>query len=442
MSKKMIIILLVAGLLTSGINATAEEKADVNQQEMYKTGSGITIEQAKAFLRSVMPSREDINNFLAGKHGPEKISYNDGWVYEPDLGWIVCDSVRPRFGEQYKGVYLPYGVGGSRTFYHYEEDGARKVINFPNGRCRIHTYGDSFTHCDQVNDGETWQEYLAAHLQEPIRNYGVGGYGVYQAYLRMLKVEKESPADYIILNIYDDDHYRNLDAWRSIRWWYSQPGARWACGYTLPHLKVNVRENRCEQVENLLKRPEDVYKLCDEEFVWEIFKDDPVLEVVLALRAGEKTCDKLAESIANNFGVPIETISACQTSTEKVQKILTEAALFVTKNIIIWTEQFAGENNKKLMIILSFSQGKAAADLRGEQRFDQSLVDWLKVKPYPVIDMRDVFRADYKQYNLDVDTYLKRYYIGHQSPAGNFFTAWAIKEQVVKWLVPPPLPHR
>ena len=442
MSKKIILGIVVAGLLTTGRTVIAEEKAKTKQQEMYMPGSGITVEQAKAFLRSVMPSREEVNSFLAGKQGPQKISYNDGWVYEPDLGWVVCDSVRPRFGEEYKGVYLPYGVGGSRTFYNYETDGARKVVNFPNKRCRIHTYGDSFTHCDQVNNGETWQEYLAAHLQEPIRNYGVGGYGIYQAYLRMLKVEKEASADCIILNIYDDDHYRNLDAWRSIRWWYTKPGARWACGYTLPHLKVNVKENRCEHVENLLKRAEDVYNLCDEQFVWEAFKNDPVLEVVLALRAGEKASAKLAESIAAKFGVPIESISDCQTASEKVRKIHTEAALLATKTIISWTEQFASENNNKLMLILSFSQGKVASDLRGEPRFDQTLIDWLKAKPYLVIDMRDVFSADYKQYNLDVNTYLNRYYIGHHSPAGNFFTAQAIKDQVVRWLDPPPLPYR
>jgi hypothetical protein len=46
--------------------------------------------------------------------------------------------------------------------------------------CRVHTYGDSFTHCDQVSDGETWQEFLAAHLQEPVKNFGVGGYSVFQ----------------------------------------------------------------------------------------------------------------------------------------------------------------------------------------------------------------------------------------------------------------------
>ena len=53
--------------------------------------------------------------------------------------------------------------------------------------CRMNTYGDSFTQCHQVSDGETWQEYLAAHLGEPVRNFGVGGYGVYQAYRRMLR---------------------------------------------------------------------------------------------------------------------------------------------------------------------------------------------------------------------------------------------------------------
>jgi hypothetical protein len=437
----MVWSVIVSFLLAGFQAAFAEEKAQ-DEQNMYLPDSGITVKQAKEYLRSVMPGKEEVKNFLAGKQGPEQISFNDGWVFEPDLGWVVTDSVRPRFGEKYEGVYLPYGVGGSRTFYHYEKDGARKVVNFKDMPCRIHTYGDSFTHCDQTSDGETWQEYLAAHFQEPIRNYGVGGYGVYQAYLRMLKVEKESPAEYIILNIYDDDHYRNLDSWRSIRWWYTAPGARWACGYTLPHLKVNVKENRCEQIDNLLKNPDDVYKLCDEQFVWETFKDDPVLRAVLALRAGEEACAKLLPQIAYSFGVPMESVKDCNTAVEKVRKIQTEASLFATKNIITWTEEFAQKNNKKLMLILSFSQGGAAAGIQGKPRFDQTFVDWLKNKSYPVIDMRDVFLADYKQYNLDVDSYLKRYYIGHQSPAGNFFAAWAIKDTLVNWLDPAPLPYR
>src|SRR5207249_3561212 len=135
----------------------------------------------------------------AGRQGPENLSRHGGWVFDADVGWALCDAIRTD------------GVDKSRTFYHYEPDGARRVVNSPDRDGRVHTYGDSFTHCDQVSDGETWQEYLAAHLQEPIRNYGVGGYSAYQAYCRMLKVEERRPAKYVILNIFDDDHYRNLD---------------------------------------------------------------------------------------------------------------------------------------------------------------------------------------------------------------------------------------
>ena len=41
--------------------------------------------------------------------------------------------------------------------------------------CRINTYGNSFTQCHQVSNGEAWQEDLAAHMGEPIRNFGMGG---------------------------------------------------------------------------------------------------------------------------------------------------------------------------------------------------------------------------------------------------------------------------
>jgi len=371
--------------------------------------------RARKYLRALMPSREQVDNFIHGRQGPEKLSRNQGWTFDSELGWVLCDSVRPR------------SVDGSKGFYRYEPDGARKVI---------HTYGNSFTHCDQVSDGETWQEYLAAHIQEPIRNYGVGGYSVYQAFRRMLKVEKENPAKYVILNIWDDDHLRNLDSWRSIRF-----GHRTPCGFTLPHLRVNVQQDRCEQIENLLPKPDDVYKLCDEDFVWTAFKDDRVLQVTLATRGGEKVAQELLKPIADSLGILDVKITSLK-PVQAIREIHTEAALYATKNIVTWTEQFIERTGKRLMLILSFGQGNIARDLQGLPRFDQSFVDWLGNKPYPVIDMRDFFRADYKQFKADINTYLRRYYIGHHNPAGNFFTAWAIKKQVVDWLDPHPLPYR
>jgi hypothetical protein len=379
---------------------------------------------AREYLRSIRPSRERVVQFTEVMTPEEAMRRSNGWTYDAELGWVHCSAVHSN------------GVDNSKTFYHYEPDGARKVAQFGGKPCRIHAYGDSFTHCDQVSDSETWQEYLAAHLQEPIRNYGVGGYSVYQAYRRMLKVEKQSSVQHIILNIYDDDHFRNLDAWRSIR-----AGARSQCGFTLPHLGVNVQQRRCDQIENLLRTPDDVHKLRDEDFIWQAFRDDPVLQLIMATRAIDQVPPDVVRSIAASFGVTEDRIGS-GTSAQQIRQIHTEAALFATRNILTWTEQFVQSAGKKLMVILSFGGGNIANELEGKPRFDQSFVEWLRPKTYPVIDMRDVFATEYRQSKADIGAFLKRFYNGHHTPNGNFFTAWAIKDRVAKWLDPAPLPYR
>jgi hypothetical protein len=249
--------------------------------------------QASAYLRSIKPSRQRVADFISGEYGPRDKRPGEVFQYDPELGWVHHEAIGST------------GVDGSKVFYSYESDGARKLVNFPDKPSRIRTYGNSFTHCSQANNNETWEEYLAAHIQEPVRNYGVGGYSVYQAYRRMLKVERQIPGGYIILNIWDDDHYRNLDAWRSIRFGY---GSR--CGFTLPHLRVDVAKGICKQMENVSKTPEDLYRLCDEDYLWPTFKDDPVLKMVMAAREGGKNIStELINPVAVTFGIPDEKIA-------------------------------------------------------------------------------------------------------------------------------------
>jgi hypothetical protein len=381
--------------------------------------------QVREYLRSIMLSRQRVEDFITGQYGPRDKRPGEIFQYDSELGWIHHEAVGST------------GVDRSKVFYSYESDGARKVINFPDRPCRIRTYGNSFTHCSQANNNETWEEYLAAHIQEPVRNYGIGGYSVYQAYRRMLKVEKQTSSGYIILNIWDDDHYRNLDAWRSIRFGY---GSR--CGFTLPHLRVDVAKGSCKEMENISKTPEYLYKLCDENYLWRTFKDDPILKMVMAARRGGRNISaELINPVAVTFGIPDEKIANTEVA-KRIKKIHTEAALFATQNVVTWAEEFARDTGKKLMIMLSFGRGNVAKHLSGEPRFDQGFVDWLKNKQYPVIDMLDVFAEDYKKYKVDIDQYLAPFYNGHHTPRGNFFTAWAIKDTIIRWLNPRPLPYR
>ncbi len=154
---------------------------------------------AENYLRSIIYTPGEIRAWLAGEAFPFA-------RYSSEFGWLLPDA------------YFRDGVDNSVSQYRYEkDDGPRIRVNYAGKPCRINTYGDSFTQCHQVSDGETWQEVLAAHLHEPVRNFGIGGWSVYQAYRRMLKEEERTPSDVIIFNIYHDDHSRNLDAWRNIR---------------------------------------------------------------------------------------------------------------------------------------------------------------------------------------------------------------------------------
>ena len=379
---------------------------------------------AKSYLESIMPTREMVDHFTKPQDASTQIPLNLGGImcnnakstFHSELGWVLCDGVRGG------------SVDGSHGFYAYEPDGARRVVNFPDQPSRIHTYGNSFTHCDQVSDGETWQEYLAAHLQEPIRNYGIGGYSVYQAYRRMRIVEEKHPAEYIILNIWDDDHYRNLDSWRSIR--SGRPGR-----FTLPFIRSNLQNQICTEAENLCATSESLYRLCDPEWVWQTFRDDPVLHGVMARKNGT---DEDVAAVTAGFGS--ELMNAA--SDANLYSLLTEAALLATRHAVTLTEQFVAQTNKTLMIILSFSRKSVADSLAGKPLFDLTFLDWLKDKPYPVIDLRDSFRSDFARHKPDIDTYLNPLYIGHHTPAGNFQFAWSIKERVCQWLDPSPLPYR
>src|SRR5262245_47235640 len=67
-------------------------------------------------LQAIMPTKPLVEQFLRGKQGPDQLSRNSGWLFDPDLGWILCDSIRTD------------GVHKSKTFYHYESDLARKVV--------------------------------------------------------------------------------------------------------------------------------------------------------------------------------------------------------------------------------------------------------------------------------------------------------------------------
>ena len=144
--------------------------------------------KAREYLEQIRCTPDEIDDWLK-----DRVFRYD--KYDPELGWVFRDAL------------VKHGTDDSVSVYNFDGSGARRMMMHADQPCRINCYGDSMTGCDQVNDGETWEEMLAAHLCEPVRNYGIGGYSVYQSYRRMLREEKHTPAEYILFGIFTDFKY-------------------------------------------------------------------------------------------------------------------------------------------------------------------------------------------------------------------------------------------
>ena len=66
----------------------------------------------------------------------------------------------------------------------YDADGSR-LDGLPPKSLMVTTYGDSFTHGNDVEGDQTWQYFLETRIGHEVKNFGVAGYGPLQALLKL-----------------------------------------------------------------------------------------------------------------------------------------------------------------------------------------------------------------------------------------------------------------
>ena len=366
--------------------------------------------------------------------------------FHPVLGYTLHDYV---FRDGMRKTLCQYS-------YH-QHGGHRKMINYADQPCRINTYGDSYTQCAQVNDGETWQEVLAAHLCEPIRNFGVGGYGVYQAYRKAMEIEttNDLAADHIILNVWDDDHMRNIDAarWNRVGWMcrdlprgkvdgYPVHGFPWA------HMRYDLDKGDFVELPGMCEKGEDLRKLVGKDAYYDIFKDDHVVHLYTLREGGEAPVEHL-EKIAEAFGLPVD-LRNPQTRKADARRLHYAYGMRSTQYICEKLRAWCKANGRNLMVLISYDVPQVMDYIEKGTRFDQSFVEFLKDGNYTYVDFLGKSRVDFQDYKVDVERYLERFYIeragaqvfGHYNPYGNFWFAHALRDELVAWLDPKPPAYR
>ena len=121
-------------------------------------------------------------------------------VHSPTLGWTVKPD-------------------GERSLYRSNAQGLRaerSYAAFPReGAIRISTFGDSFTHGNDVDFWSTWQEQLgrvAPGLE--VLNFGVSGYGLGQAFLRYQEEALDFHSHVVVIGFMTEDIERGVNVFR------------------------------------------------------------------------------------------------------------------------------------------------------------------------------------------------------------------------------------
>ena len=381
------------------------------------------------YIRSGVPAKKEIDVFL------NELSWAK---FDPEMGYIL-------------GKYLPHdGVDKSSTISTIGDNGARTSFMYANKPCRINTYGNSFTQCHQVSDGETWQEYLAAHLGEPIRNFGMGGYGVNQTYRRMLREEKtKNGAEYLMVYIWGDDHIRSLLRCRYmlIQSWSKEQEAREGVGRMFhgnfwPNIEMDLATGKFVEHDSRITKAQDLYLMTNPDWLYDNLKDDLALQMALYKKGTIATIDRAKlQQLARCLHTTID-LDSLNDLRPAVGRLLDTYAFAATNYLLGKTKAFAEQQHKKLMVILFDPYDVTKSLIKNNTRYDQAVVDYLKQNQFTYFDMNLVHADDYKNFNLSVADYYKRYFIGHYSPAGNHFFASSIRPHVVEWLSPKPITYQ
>ena len=129
-------------------------------------------------------------------------------IYDDSLGWTYRASAVRQDGS------FTINSSGLRATREYAQAPAADTL-------RLALFGDSFTAGDDVSDDEVWGQQLEIMLNEAgiraeVLNFGVGAYGMDQAFLRWQEHGRHFAPDIVIFGLQPENLARNLNVFRQL----------------------------------------------------------------------------------------------------------------------------------------------------------------------------------------------------------------------------------
>lgn len=301
-----------------------------------------------------------------------------------------------------------------------------------NGSISIATYGDSFGWGGNVDDDETFQAYLSNQLRVHVSNYGVGGYGLGQAILRMKRRFENDPADYIVLAHVSSSYPRAVSLWTH----YIEFGRTWNVKprYTLQEDELYVTPLLVSKKEEVANMDSHSDFLHSNDYNYQNWFREKTLYRPYSLRLAEDlvnlpfTVAGALEYIDNSYGIP-SPLNFEKWYFESKEKRLDYTRQVVQQNEELLTmmlnefEQFA-ERHGVTPIYLPLSDYKSAMYEYEKGPIDEPLLNNIKSdSSITVVDVR-------RRLIDAVDDIDELYAGGHHSPKANRMIAEELADEI------------
>jgi hypothetical protein len=373
--------LVVEGLTLAGLQVLRK----VRGLTYFPTGSTLAPE-----------ARTNLDAFLArGKGAQVRMDAVLGWVPQP--------------GSE-------INAAGMRDDRDYDPQPAPGIL-------RISAFGDSFTYGADVKLGENWAKRISA-MKPPIEvlNYGVGAYGLDQAYLRYLQVGADYHPQVVFIGYMTENLARDVNVFRGFYTSFYRNAI-----FSKPRFRVE--NGALVLVPNPLATLDDYRRLRDneEEVLSQLGRND--YHYVGQYRAGP-----LDFSPSVRFGKMV----AARIRTARQIPIFTadgryeqrSEAYEVTVRIFDAFYRTVLDDGALPIIVVLPDLNDQQRSREGEPRRYAPLLEYFRSRGYRYIDALGALEPVQQRYTMSEISAVKW---GHFSKLGNDIVAQYILESLVKW---------
>ena len=347
-------------------------------------------------LNKYFDSRYEPADVLSAKHSDiirnlidQKTNYLS---FSPTLGWTI-----KKHGSSELYQANSYGIRSDKEY----------AITPPDGIRRVSTFGDSFTHCDDVRNNETWQAIMERDDSNiEVLNFGVGGYGLDQAYLRYLEDGRQHKPHIVLIGFMSENIYRNVNTYRPF--YFPKTGV------PLTKPRFVIKDGELSLIQNPMKSLDDYkYFLSNAKSILpKIGENDDYYKYKKYYRSN--TIDfsptvKIFKLLINGVNNKLENDKIIINNKYNENS----DALNVTKKIFDEFYKSATNNNSLPIIIIFPEKGDVIRYKDKKDKQYSNLLSYFESKGYRYIDLIDAFN------DMNTEDLFK----GHYSPLANKLVA-------------------